>query len=307
MIALPPPLLWQQFESLTRDTASIIYDDPNATAFGNQGAAQNGVDVYCEERSSNRLIGIQCKRLGKLDANGNALAGGLKVKHLTTEINNAEAFTPALDHYVIATTDARRTAIQRRALEISRQRKQAGKFTVGVMFWEDFLGHLHNHATLMQWYYTNILNLSGLYNLDNQILSLCQTAFSRPAFSTKLDDEEGITDLLDALKDTKKALNTGRLQDREAKHLLRVAPGGIGLISDHSWVQSLQDVVALVSEAEKECRKAFSADKFVQLSKRIEVRDTSVAKKIDKLRGDAVRELNKVLAAAGLNEVETNL
>lgn len=306
-MALPPTLLWQQFETLTRDVTAIVFSDPSAHAYGNQGAAQNGVDVYCRERGDGRLVGIQCKRLGRTNANGNALAGGLKVGHIDSEISKAEAFHTPLGHYVIATTDSRRTEIQDYAIATSEVRRKSGKFTFDVWFWDDFLSYLHKYSTLLQWYYDNVLQLKGIYSFEHQILYLVQMAFSRAAFTTPIHMEGGDTELADALKHTEKALNTGHLQDRETSTLLRVAPGGIGMIVNPSWRTGLEGVLHLVKEARSKYKKAMDNGLIVERSNTIEVRDWQVAQELDQIRGDAVRELNKVLLDAGLNEVVSPL
>jgi hypothetical protein len=305
-MVLPPPKLWQDFEELTLDVAKIRFEDPSAKAYGNQGAAQNGVDVFCTDQSIG-LVGIQCKRLGKNDANGNPLPGGLKVKHIDAEIAKAENFSSPLKHYVIATTDSRRTAIQDHQIAINAQRKQAGEFTFDVWFWDDFLGDLHKHSQLLQWYYDNILQLTGVYSFEHQILYLLQMAFSRAAFTTPIYQEGGSTELADALKDTEKALNTGQLKDRETTSILRVAPGGIGMIKNPSWSKRLEEVLRLIKEARSVYRKAKNQDLIVELSHSLEIRDHQVAQKLDQIRGDAVRELNIVLLDAGLNEVQSPL
>ncbi len=306
-MALPPTLLWQNFEALTRDVASIVYSDPDAHAYGNQGAAQNGVDVYCSENGDGRLIGVQCKRLGKNDVQGRGLAGGLKLSHIDAEIAKAELFPNPLKHYVIATTDSRRTEIQDYAIQITVERKNAGKFTFDVWFWDDFLSHLHKYSQLLQWYYDNVLQLKGIYSFDHQILYLVEMAFSRAAFTTPLNIEGGNSELYDALKDTEKALNTGHLQDRENKSILRVAPGGITMVSNLSWRTGLAKVLKLVKDARETYKSAKDKDLIIELAHRIEIRDWQVAQKLDRIRGDAVRELNVVLKDAGLNGVDSPL
>lgn len=306
-MALPPTLIWQQFETLTKDVVAIHYNDPDAHAYGNPGSAQNGVDVYCNENSNGRLIGVQCKRLGKTDSNGQVLAGGLKMKHIDEEIKKAESFKQPLDHYVLATTDSRRTELQDYAIEINVQRKSAGKFTFDIWFWEDYLGHLHQQSNLLEWYYSNVLQLKGVYSFEHQILYLIQMAFSRPAFTTPIHREGGNSELIDALKDTEKALNTGQLKDRETKGVLRVAPGGFGMINTPAWHNGLVKVHKYVKEARAAYNKAKKSGKLAELPDQLVIHDPAIATHLDNLRGDAVRELNNVLKDAGLNEIQSPL
>src|SRR5262245_42764726 len=59
-IYLPPPTNWQDFQSLVKDIAESRYDPSTVVEYGRQGQAQNGVDVYAEDRFGKK-IGIQCK------------------------------------------------------------------------------------------------------------------------------------------------------------------------------------------------------------------------------------------------------
>src|ERR1043166_963866 len=67
-LALPPPRFVQEFEELPKDVVRFVFNDPGATNYGNQGAAQDGVDVFGRQDQRGRLIGVQCKRKGRNDA-----------------------------------------------------------------------------------------------------------------------------------------------------------------------------------------------------------------------------------------------
>lgn len=306
-MVLPPPKLWQEFEELTRDTVRFAFNDPGATNYGNQGAPQKGVDVYGRENQRGRHIGVQCKRQGKTDALGRMLPGGLKKGQLSFEIQNAKSFSPDLEHYIIATTDTRRVAIQDEERELNEAQIKAGSFTFQVWFWDDFLSSLHKYAPLLQWYYDRILQLKGVYSVDHQILYLFHMALSRPAFSTELAKEESGAGLFEALKDTETALNTGQLTDRQTKGLLRAAPGGVGMLSNQGWLDEVSKVVQLVQKARAAYKSARDNAKLIEYPDRVSVLDWNVAQELDRLRGDAIRTLNPVLRDAGLPEVVSSL
>lgn len=306
-LALPPPKLWQDFEDLTRDVVRFAFRDPGAANYGNQGAPQKGVDIYGREGTKGRLIGVQCKRMGKLDSAGKMLAGKLRSGQMAAEIQSAKSFTPTLEHYILATTGTRQVAIQDEERRLNEQQIKSGSFTFQVWFWDDFLGYLHKHGELLQWYYDRILQLKGVYSLDHQILYLFHMAFSRPAFSTRLSMEDSGNGLRDALRDTETALNTGQLQDRETKGLIRTAPGGIGMIANPAWQSELQKVLALVKSTRAAYKKAKDSNQILEYPDRIAVLDPQISNDLDTLRGDAIRQLNKVLTEAGLPEVDSPL
>jgi len=306
-MALPPPRYWQEFEELTKDVLRYAFNDPGASNYGNQGAPQKGVDVFGREDQRGRLIGVQCKRRGRHDAQGRTLAGGLKVSQLAPEIQNAKSFTPKLDHYVLATTDSRQKAIQDEERRLNEAQIIAGSFSFQVWFWEDFLSYLHKYAPLLNWYYNRVLELKGVYSVDHQILYLFQMAFSRPAFSTQLAKEDSGSGLFDALKDTEKALATGELRDRETKGLLRAGPGGVGMLSNSTWRRDMEYIVSLVKQARAKYKQARDDRQIIEYPDGVSVLDFSVAHDLDKLRGDAIRLLNVVLTDAGLPEVVSPL
>lgn len=306
-MALPPPLLWQDFEELTLDMAKFLYKTQNATKYGNQGAAQNGVDVFCRSGVDNARIGIQCKRSGKTDALGRMKPGGLTVAELSKEVLNAESYPNGLDHYIIATTLSRKTKLQDEAERLSSINLIANKFSVQIWFWEDFIAALHRSAEMLNYYYSNVLQLKGMYSVDHQILQLIQMAFSRPAFNVRLCNEDTGTGLQDALRDTETALNVGHLQDRMTKHSIFVAPGGLSMITNSVWKNHAKAALQLIKEVRAEMRDAIKDERLLLTPNRIIVTDGQTAANIDKLRKNAIDEINQALRSAGIAEVETDL
>lgn len=305
-MALPPPLLWQQFETLTKDVAEHAFTNIGGFQnYGTQGSAQNGVDVFGDHNS--KITGIQCKRLGKFNAQGQMLPGGLKIKHLNTEISLAEKFSSPLSHYIIATTDGRTTSLQDEALKINEKRKSLGKFTFQIWFWEDYLSYLHKYSPLLNWYYENILEQKGVYSTDHQILYLLHMAFSRPAFNTKLTAEESGNGLFVALKDTETAINTGQLKDRLDGSLIRIAPGGVGFLLNTDWRKKIEEALNLVKNARSEYKKAKDVGSISESTHRVFIRDFDVAIKIDDSRRKAIELVNEVLVSASLPQINSSL
>jgi hypothetical protein len=235
--------------------------------------------------------------------------GGLKVEHLAVEIEKAKDFPQGLDHFILATTDTRKVAIQDEERRLNNEQITAGLFTFQVWFWDDYLGYLHKYAPLLQWYYEHILELKGVYSVDHQILYLLHMAFSRPAFTTKLAAEESGSGLFDALQDTETAINLGQLKDRLTKGSLRIAPGGAGMLTNKQWQAEIGRALKKVQLARalyKEARDS-KPPKIFEQPGRVSVADWNVAQNLDQLRGDAIRILNGVLVNAELPEVVSPL
>lgn len=307
VMALPPPRLWQQFQELTRDTANYVFNTTDATEYGNQGAPQHGVDIYLHESGTGRLIAIQCKRSGKITAEGKSLPGGLKPEDLAQEVEKAKEFDVDLKQYIVATTDTRQVPIQDEQRRLDGEQRRRGSFSVQVWFWDDFLGYLHRYSKLLEWYYANILEMKGVYSVDHQVLYLLQMAFSRPAFTTPITGEESGPGFFEALENTETAINLGQLRDRKTGGLVRVAPGGSALISNADWRSAIGGVLELVQAARAEYKAAVDNQIIVEAQHGIFVTDGSVAQKLNCLRGDAIRNLNEVLREAGLPEVVSPL
>ena len=81
---------------------------------------------------------MQCKRRDDLDENNDPLPGGAVTRSvLLAEVRQAEAFTPRLDLWILATTAKRDAHIQRFARELDEERERVGSFAVRLWFWDD--------------------------------------------------------------------------------------------------------------------------------------------------------------------------
>jgi len=101
----------------------------NSTDFqrnGRTGQKQDGVDVFGRD-DNNCQIGVQCKNS----------VGGISLDVVKDEVAMAEAFQPPLDWLYIATTAKRDTSLQRDVRLLSDARLLAGKFRVGILFWDE--------------------------------------------------------------------------------------------------------------------------------------------------------------------------
>jgi hypothetical protein len=143
---LPIPESWDEFEDIVADLYARAWGDPNTQRYGRSGQAQQGVDVYGRPTHlQGRYAGIQCKRY----------EGRLTHKKVKAEIAKAEAFSPPLAEYIIATTDHRDAKLQQIVRQIDEERRAAGKFSVHVIFWEELcsqLSHPANNDLLLKHY-----------------------------------------------------------------------------------------------------------------------------------------------------------
>ena len=124
------------------------WKDIYAQKNGRSGQPQNGVDIFGSPDGFHATFhGVQCK--GKDQTYG----GKPTLPELKQEIEKAEGFTPPLEHWVFATTAPVDDRLQRAAREISRSRKDAGKFTVSVLGWEQIQSLLADHPRIVETFY----------------------------------------------------------------------------------------------------------------------------------------------------------
>jgi hypothetical protein len=128
---IPPPKSWDEFEDIVLSAAKLRWSSTEFYRHGRQGQRQQGVDIYGDDAEGRRL-GIQGK---------NSVAG-VSERTIVEEIVNAESFEPPRDALYIATTAKRDATIQKVLREISAGRRAQGKFSVGILFWDDIVQDL---------------------------------------------------------------------------------------------------------------------------------------------------------------------
>lgn len=123
---VPPPKSWEEFEDIALSAAKVRWSSDEFFRHGRTGQKQEGVDIFGHD-DEDRHIGVQCKNTTE----------GVSLAVVETEIANAEGFEPALDWLYIATTAKRDAPLQKEIRLLSEGRRKAGKFRVGILFWDD--------------------------------------------------------------------------------------------------------------------------------------------------------------------------
>ena len=143
---LPKPKSWDEFEDITWEIYKRKWHDNHAEKYGRSGQAQNGIDIYGQEKSSDKYIGVQCKRYED---------NKLNQKIIKEEIVKAERFSSPLNEYIIATTALRDTKLQDFVRSLNEKRRLENKFPVYIVFWEDICSDLAdtNNRDLLKKYY----------------------------------------------------------------------------------------------------------------------------------------------------------
>ncbi len=298
-----PPIYWQQFEDLTHALFQKVFGDPTPTKHGRPGQSQHGVDVYGTYTQAGWLVGIQCKRMDELDKNNNPLPGGtITSKILKSEYNKALNFRPKLRQWILATTAKRDAKIQEVARRLDDKSRKDQNLAVKLWFWDDYVTHLNNFDDLQQQYYSSVLNMRTDEDQDILILELYAMAFSRPAFQVPLRHEGPPDEFLDAMRDTKRALNTGELVDRQTRHVIRKVLGGRRYISNDSWRAACDSIYSSVSKLESEFRDGLLDGRITVVGQTLRV-ERQLELCLEGLRSKCLNELNKVLTNAGLRRI----
>jgi formylglycine-generating enzyme required for sulfatase activity len=132
-----PPRDWQDFEDLCLGLWRPRLLEPKK--HGQSGQRQQGVDVFGRDPTTGGWVGIQCKQKGQWPPKA------LTIAQLKDEIRKAEAFRPALSHFIVATTAKRDAKLQAFVRRLSERRRKTGReFTVDLYAWEDLQEWLHD-------------------------------------------------------------------------------------------------------------------------------------------------------------------
>lgn len=159
---LPQPTNWQDFESIVRDAQAQRWGSTNLQKNGRTGQIQHGVDIYGSD-DIGRPIGIQCK----------CYKEQLQIKHITSEVANAEKFVGILTTLYIATTTDYDAQLQQQVRTLSDQRVAQGKFAVALLYWDDIISGLLLNPDVFQAHYPQVtLPRPITSNTDRQIAAL---------------------------------------------------------------------------------------------------------------------------------------
>lgn len=139
---LPVPEGFQAFEKLVCTCANLRWDTKDFRLHASVGQGQLGVDVYGRDKDD-RFIAYQCKNM----------PDGITMEIIRDEIQKAEAFEPAIEHYCIATSAKKDGPVERQVLLLSDERKKQRKFTVEVLFWADLQDLLCNSPDSLHKHY----------------------------------------------------------------------------------------------------------------------------------------------------------
>jgi tetratricopeptide (TPR) repeat protein len=111
---------------------------------------QHGVDVFGRPGQGDHWAGVQCK-LRQTYRGGTFTKTGL-----AKAVEEAEAFTPPLREFIIATTAPRDAKLQGVAREITSCRNKDGRFSVYIWAWEDISAKLVEFPDVLGKYYPNL-------------------------------------------------------------------------------------------------------------------------------------------------------
>jgi tetratricopeptide (TPR) repeat protein len=120
-----------RFEEMCFHLFRLEWKDPGCTRLGGAGQGQFGLDII--GTNSARQIGVQCKHYVKKPFTLATVEG---------DVEKADKADIALDHLIFATTAANKSELVLKVRALSDARKNAGKFTVSVAFWQELSGML---------------------------------------------------------------------------------------------------------------------------------------------------------------------
>jgi hypothetical protein len=132
---------------MTCDLYKRLWSNEDIQEFGSLGQRQNGVDVFGFMGDTKDVGGIQCK-----------CVASLAPEEVEEEYKRSLGFTPKLSKYVIVTTSKRDAKVQKKGVELTKERGHG----CAIVFWEDFCQRLSEHRDVLRKYYSDIT----LFDID---------------------------------------------------------------------------------------------------------------------------------------------
>ncbi len=303
-ISFLPPEYWQDFQQLVLEVAKREWPEAKCSAFGRDGQEQDGIDVLAK-RPHGAAIGVQAKKRRLFGADGRvALGGNLSLNQVKAMVKEAEKFKPPLQELIIATTALTDATLQKSLAALNDERAQKGQFTVGIWFWEDFQRHLNWDSELQRLYYGDWVEKTFGYTQENHYLMMLRCAFQRPAFTTRLESEDSGDDMAQAISDTQAAITTGVLKDRRGNVIQRV-PIALNQLAG-AVRESLEQALHSLDEARKTFRDGVRDGAIEDRRHGVWVSDPrgrDHARNVDRLRADALDQVNRASRSAGIEEL----
>lgn len=133
-----------EFEALCHQLYRAMWGDPGCMRIGRTGQAQYGIDIVGTWQG--RQIGVQCKCYRRTR---------FTMATVREDIAKVEQAGLPLDHLLFATTATNDAKVALEVHQLSVTRKNEGKFTVSVDFWEDICGHIWGHPEIGRKYVRN--------------------------------------------------------------------------------------------------------------------------------------------------------
>lgn len=143
------PANWQDFETLCKQLWGEIWQCHEIKKNGRAGQPQNGVDIYGVPKGENRYYGIQCK--GKDEYTQKQFTK----QELSSEIEKAKTFSPALKKLYFATTSLKDVVIEAFIREKNIEHLQNGLFELHLFCWEDIVDLIDENRVTHDWYLKN--------------------------------------------------------------------------------------------------------------------------------------------------------
>jgi len=299
-----PPLYWQQFEDLANGLLGEVYGIPDAQQFGRAGQAQEGVDAFGRSTRYG-MIGVQCKRLADLDANGDPLPGGpISRRFLREEAEKSLAFHPRLSIWILATTARRDTSVQGWVNELNEEWERANLGRRAMVWsWDDIVGYLNAFPDLQRWYYEEVIKVRSTWDLDAFILATIRMAFARPSFEVPLHCESP-AEFMQALSDTQRAVRTGELVDRETRHVIRKAVGGWHDIADDEVREALGSVNRNLRHLRTAITTGLKEGRIRHVGGFLDFTDISYATELEECRSECIDLMNRTLLGVGMPPID---
>jgi len=217
-----------------------------------------------------------------------------------------ESLNVPLDSFVLATTAQQDAPLQEELAEFNLARRNEGKCEATIWFWEWFEEKLNRNLFVGLQFYREALEKYGLVGGDRLIAGRLRSAFNRPLMKTKMESENEIGSITQAISLLQQLLATGYLRDGDSNFVDSCLPARkMSALEDRRSVEIIEADLQKLRVDVTEC--AARGDIRPGGGDWIVFDDPAIAPRLNALRANILQELNRLLERQEVDPLDSPL
>ncbi|WP_159091928.1 hypothetical protein [Stenotrophomonas sp. ZAC14D2_NAIMI4_7] len=228
------------------------------------------------------------------------------MKDIVESLALTESLSTPLDLFVLATTSQQDAPLQEKLAAFNLNRRREGKCEVVLWFWEWFEEKLNRNLLVGLQFYQSVLERHGLLSGDRTIAAKLRSAFNRALMKTKMENENEIGSIIEATSVLQHLLATGYLRDADSNFVDSCHPPRT--MASREDVRSIDIIEAGLQRLREDVTScAARGDMRAGGGDWIVFHDPAIAPRLNALRADVLRELNRLLERHEIEPLDSAL